>query len=98
MSTSGEPSPDTEKFKAVMLYSLAGTLYDRNMGYDFVESAATAWPAPLFHEIAGFRTAVYQEGRGPTVVLFHGCSLCVDARLTWFRLLPTLARVHHVML
>jgi pimeloyl-ACP methyl ester carboxylesterase len=67
------------------------------MAYIFVESAGKVWPAPRFEEIGGLRTAVYEAGSGPAVVLFHGCSLCVDARLTWFRLLPSLARTYRVI-
>ncbi len=67
------------------------------MAYNFVEGLGDPWPAARFYEIGGYRTAVYTAGRGPAVLLFHGCSLCVDARLTWFRFLPLLARTHSVI-
>lgn len=67
------------------------------MVYELVEGKLADWPPARFDEVGAFRTAIYEAGEGATVILFHGCSLCVDARLTWFRLLPVLARTHRVV-
>jgi pimeloyl-ACP methyl ester carboxylesterase len=62
-----------------------------------VEGLSAGWPEPRFERIGGVRTAIYEAGAGRPVLLLHGCSICVDARLTWFRLLPELARTHRVI-
>ena len=45
-------------------------------------------------DIDGVGTYVIDEGEGPAVVLLHGAAVGVDAYLTWFRAIDTLA-VHH---
>jgi pimeloyl-ACP methyl ester carboxylesterase len=41
--------------------------------------------------VNGLKTQVTDAGTGRTVMLLHGTSVGVDARLTWFRLFPLLA-------
>jgi pimeloyl-ACP methyl ester carboxylesterase len=67
------------------------------MGFKLVADLTAEWPAPRFACIGGVRTAIYEAGTGSPVLLLHGCSICVDAHLTWFRLLPQLARTHRVI-
>jgi pimeloyl-ACP methyl ester carboxylesterase len=67
------------------------------MRLNLVEDVEAGWPEPHFERIGGVRTAIYETGEGPPVLLLHGSSICVDARLTWFRLLPELARTHRVI-
>ncbi len=43
------------------------------------------------HSIDGIDTHVIDEGFGPTIVLFHGAALGVDADLTWHRTIDALA-------
>lgn len=45
-----------------------------------------SWPAEHL-EIGGVRTFVTRAGAGRPLLLLHGCSVAVDARLTWFRTL-----------
>lgn len=47
------------------------------------------WKARLL-DVAGQATAVFDQGKGPPVLLIHGSSVAVDARLTWFRTAPAL--------
>jgi pimeloyl-ACP methyl ester carboxylesterase len=67
------------------------------MALTHVDGLSAGWPEPRFARIAGVRTAIYEAGEGSPVLLVHGNSICVDARLTWFRLLPELARTHRVI-
>lgn len=50
-----------------------------------------------FINIGGWRTFVTEAGHGPPVLLLHGSSIAVDARLTWFRTFPALAACHRVI-
>lgn len=50
-----------------------------------------------FIDIGGWRTFVTEAGHGPPVLLLHGASIAVDARLTWFRTFPALAARHRVI-
>lgn len=47
-------------------------------------------------DAGGIRTRYLVAGDGPPVVLLHGTSLAIDARATWFRTIPALARRHRV--
>lgn len=49
-----------------------------------------------FVDAGGIRTRYLVAGNGPPVVLLHGTSLAIDARATWFRTIPALARHHRV--
>ncbi|MCW2242335.1 alpha/beta fold hydrolase [Azospirillum canadense] len=42
--------------------------------------------------IGGYRTRLTESGAGAPVLLIHGSSIAVDARLTWFRLVPELEK------
>jgi pimeloyl-ACP methyl ester carboxylesterase len=48
-------------------------------------------------DAGGWRTALYRGGAGAPVLLVHGASVAVDARLTWFRVAPRLAAGHSVI-
>jgi pimeloyl-ACP methyl ester carboxylesterase len=67
------------------------------MVYEGFADHELGWPQPHFEVLGGYRTAIYESGQGSPVMLFHGCSIAVDARLTWFRLLPELAQTHRVI-
>ncbi len=47
--------------------------------------------------IGGYLTHLSDEGSGAPVLLIHGSSIAVDARLTWFRLAPALATLARVI-
>jgi pimeloyl-ACP methyl ester carboxylesterase len=56
---------------------------------------ADPWLGPVRRStivVNDVKTQVTDAGTGRAVVLLHGTSVGVDARLTWFRLLPALAR------
>ncbi|MCZ6664395.1 MAG: hypothetical protein O7B81_03735, partial [Gammaproteobacteria bacterium] len=39
----------------------------------------------------GLRTFYLEKGEGPPIVLMHGSSVAIDARVTWFKNIDALA-------
>lgn len=55
------------------------------------------FPERQYIDAGGVRTRYYEAGSGPVVVLVHGASLAIDARATWYKTIPALARDHRVI-
>ena len=50
-----------------------------------------------FVDAGGLRTFYLEKGEGPTIVLMHGSSVAIDARVTWFKNIDALAKRFRVI-
>ena len=62
-----------------------------------IETAAGERFSGKYIEVDGLRTHYFDEGEGPTILLFHGGEFGCASELSWEFMLPELAKTHRVI-